>query len=650
MPHTMSNLVNNKNNRRDIQFLRAFAVLSVIFYHFKIPGFNGGFVGVDVFFVISGFLIFGQIDARMAQSSFSLIEFFEARLRRISPALVVMIAIVSIWGWKYDLPKHYIGFVRNALAAVFFVSNYSFNGAKGYFDIASDTKVLLHTWSLSVEAQFYVLLPLLLIPLYKIKGLNLRYVLFGLMTLSFFFALNLSYHSTPSLAFDWKTSGFYYVSSRSWEFLAGALVSKITFINVTDRKPWWIIALLGLFSTVYFLDGSYSWPNLLTLLPVGFSSIFILLFSEHQNNPVICFKPFQVIGDMSYSLYLWHWPVWIIYNQMYGNQINSNEKILMLCIVLLLSYFSWRFIELSFRNKKLINRKKFFLYLGTSTVAVMIFSSVVLVTKGYPKRFPDYVVRGFEQGRIPTPRNECFRSGNNTKKAQEQFCSYGISTKPEDAKMMLWGDSHANQYLSVLNSVSNELGQTGLIATMSGCRAFIENDEFKYEDYPLCKAFNHEVLNYLNSHPNIKTVILGRIWDEGDESVDRTVNLIHYLVGHRHNVILITPLPNPGVDVENDWVVKQLEAGHAIETIPIVMSGDVKLSTVIPKLRNRLSNELNTNQLYLLDPTQRFCDEKSCFEVRDGIPYFRDMSHLTELAAQRLEPDFEEALLWADKH
>jgi len=159
----------NKLPRLDIQFLRAFAVLVVIAYHFKVSGFGGGFVGVDIFFVISGYLIYGQIHAQLIQHKFSLKRFFEARLRRIFPTLAVVCIAMALWGWHFVLPRDYRDFSRAALATLFFVSNSVGTGAKDYFGAAADTKPLLHTWSLSVEAQFYLWLPLILITFQKMR-------------------------------------------------------------------------------------------------------------------------------------------------------------------------------------------------------------------------------------------------------------------------------------------------------------------------------------------------------------------------------------------------------------------------------------------------------------------------------------------------
>jgi len=283
----------------------------------------------------------------------------------------------------------------------------------------------------------------------------------------------------------------------------------------------------------------------------------------------------------------------------------------------------------------------------STLLGAVVFTIFVVTTKGYQKRFPDYVARASEQGRQGPQRSECMRSSINTQKITDQFCLYGASSQAKDATTMLWGDSHANQYLTPLISASTALGKTGLIATMSGCRSFIETDAIHYSDFPHCKEFNREVFAYLIGHPKIETVILGRIWFDSDETIGRTVLLSHQLIAHGHNVILLTPLPLPGMHVENTWALKQIQAGHAINEIKLKSTPEVRQSAILTKLRNQLKPELENGKLIMIDPTERLCDNKFCYVVRDGVANFRYTSHLTEAAAKEMEPDFRSALIWA---
>ena len=630
-------MAEQNSSRRDIQFLRAFAVLAVIAYHFQIAGFVGGFVGVDIFFVISGYLIFGKVYAQMQRGDFSLKRFFGARIRRIFPALAVVCAATALWGWFFILPREYLSFSRTALASLTFVSNHAFMGPQGYFDAASHTKPLLHTWSLAVEGQFYFWLPLILIAVYKARfGTRVPLLLALAGAVSFAWAL--------WLAYKMPESGFYHVAARGWEFAAGAACAIIAPSRHRHARLFLLVSLIALVASVSLLGGSAPWPNLWALLPVGFAAAFIYFAADAQDHPVIAHPSVQLVGDMSYSLYLWHWPVWVFAGMMYGDGMTIAHKAVMLLLIFLFAYVSWRWVERPFRERGRVSSSR----LKVATVAVLLaglsFTAFVVATKGYPARFPEYVARAAIQAAQTTPRNECFRSDRNTKDAPEQFCVYGASARARDATTMLWGDSHANQYLSALSDASKVVGSTGLIATMGGCRAFIESDAVQYPDYPFCKAFNREVYAYLLDHPRIETVILARIWFDDDEAIGRTVKLVRELIAHGRKVILLTPLPVPGMNVETGWAVRQIQAGHAIDEIKLEATPEVRQSAILDKLRAELKIEAESGKLWLLDPTRRLCDASHCYIVRDGLASFRDTSHLTEPAAQTFEPDFIEAL------
>ncbi len=623
--------------RRDIQFLRAFAVLSVIAYHFELAGLGGGFIGVDIFFVISGYLIFGKVHGQLVRREFSLSRFFEARIRRIFPALAVVVIATALWGWYFSLARDYLYYSRTALAALLFLSNHAFMGLQGYFDAASFTKPLLHTWSLSVEGQFYFWLPLMLTLFFKASlGPKIRYLLTLIAILSLGIAFWMAYQ-TPE-------SGFYYVYARAWEFVVGAFCALLIPSQHRHARLMLLVSALALMASVPLL-GSSAWPNVWTLLPVLATAAFIYFAANAQDNPVIANPVLQLAGDMSYSLYLWHWPIWVFARQQYGEQIPLADKLLLLALIFVLSWLSWRWIERPFRDRTVVTGKQ----LKWATITVLLFTlaftAFMVANKGYTKRFPDYVARAAIQSAQTTPRRECFRFDLNTKEAPEQFCVYGASNQAGDATSILWGDSFANQYLTPLSNASKAAGITGLIATMSGCRAFIETDTIQYPDNAHCKDFNREVYAFLLNHTEIKTVVLGRAWWNSDETIERTVQLMRELIVQGRKVILLTPPPEPGMDVATAWATRQIRAGHAIDEIKVDATPQVTLGAILNKLKAKLKAEIASGDVYPIDPTRHFCDEKYCYMVRDGMATFRDAGHLTELSAQKMEPDFRAALL-----
>ena len=625
-------------SRHDIQFLRAFAVLAVIGYHFGLVGFGGGFVGVDIFFVISGYLIFGKVHAQFIRGEFSLKKFFEARLRRIFPALAFVVIATALWGWYFMLPRDYLYFSRTTLAALLFVSNHSFMGLQGYFDAASHTKPLLHTWSLAIEGQFYFWLPLILIALFKLRqGARVPILLGMVATASLAWTLWLAYNAPES--------GFYFVLARAWEFVVGAICALLA----PSRPPayskivLWICVLVLLLSAS-LLDGNTPWPNLWTLLPVFFAATFIYVSGTHTGRSAVFQLPaIQLIGDMSYSLYLWHWPVWVYALQLYDGAIPLAHKLALLLLVFIISYVSWRYIERPFRIKNQVGTQVLMKVTIAVLLSAVIFVAYVVATKGAPNRFPDYISRVAIQSAQKTPRNECFRDMYGTKNAPEMFCTFGNRKSAKDATAMMWGDSFANQYMTALDNASEKLNVTGLIATMSGCPVFIDSSSKQSSLSPACRNFSREVYAFLQSHTEIKTIILG----QSGWNIDETVTLIQQLIAQNRKVILMTPSPNPGMNVETAWATQQIRARQPIEEIKLEKTPEVTQSKVLDTLKEQLKAEITNGKLYLIDPTKRFCDEQYCYLVRNGIATFRDHGHFSEIAEQQIEPDFHDALIWA---
>lgn len=624
-------------SRHDIQFLRAFAVLAVIGYHFGFAGFGGGFIGVDVFFVISGYLIFGKVHAQFMRGEFSLKRFFEARIRRIFPALAVVVMATALWGWYFVLPRDYMYYSRTALAALSFVSNHSFMGEQGYFDAASHTKPLLHTWSLAIEGQFYFWLPLILIVLFKVwRGAAAIPLLLGVVAAS-------SLAWALWLAYKAPESGFYFVLARAWEFVFGAICTLLTPRRFCAGKTLLLVCISALLLGASLLGGTGPWPNIWTLIPVFFAAGFIYTAVHYQKSPIIAHPSFQLIGDMSYSLYLWHWPVWVYALQLFDGEIPFIYKVALLFLVFALAYATWRWIEYPFRIKNRVGTRP----LMTAVIAVWLcavaFVAYAVVTHGAPNRFPDYISRVAIQAAQNTPRNECFRNMHGTKDVSDLFCTFGADRSAKEATAMMWGDSFANQYMTALSNASEKLDVTGLIATMSGCQAFIESESIKTAASPACRNFNREVYIFLQSHPEIKIIVLGRAgWN-----IKEAVFLIRQLIAQDRKVILMAPSPVPGMHVENAWATQQIKAHHPIEEIKIEKTPQVTQIRILEQLNKQLEPEISSGKLYLIDPTKRFCDEHFCYLVRNGIATFRDHGHFSEIAELQMEPDFHDALVWA---
>ena len=331
--------------RKDINGLRAWAVVAVVLFHFGVPGFTGGFVGVDVFFVISGFLMTGivvgklETPDRAASWKLDVLDFYLARARRILPALAVLCATLIAAGWFALGPLDYAQLATHAAAALVFLSNFQFWREAGYFDIQAHEKLLLHTWSLSVEWQFCLVLPLVLLVIWKIRPG--RKFLGAAILAGFAASLFLSVALTPRAT----SASFYLLPTRAWELLAGSLAYLHQDRNTLSRAGNGILELLGFlliaFSIAAF-DGADPWPGWRAFIPVLGTALVIL--SRNGGSPLSTTRAAQWLGKTSYSIYLWHWPlcVALVYT---GTQGQAVPTLAAIALSLALGWLSWKLVE-----------------------------------------------------------------------------------------------------------------------------------------------------------------------------------------------------------------------------------------------------------------------------------------------------------------
>src|SRR5664279_1711059 len=336
--------------RADIDGLRALAVLPVLFYHAGIPGFPGGFVGVDAFFVISGYLICGMIDADVRGRSFSLGNFYKRRILRILPALFTMFLVTSILAWLYCLPVELVDYSKSLASAVGSVSNIYFAGTAGYFDAPAETKPLLHTWSLGVEEQFYLFAPLLMLFAYRVLPKRAMLLFTAVAVVSFVAALAVSYRNT--------TFAFYLTPFRAWELGLGALLA-IGFIPAPGsefgRNACGAAGMLLLFGAICF--GSSAAPLLLMTSLATIGATLVIASSESGVSAVgrlLSWRPVVFVGLISYSLYLWHWPL-IVFQRTEALLVAGSSPIasplVLVAVSIGIAFLSWKFVEMPFRSK-----------------------------------------------------------------------------------------------------------------------------------------------------------------------------------------------------------------------------------------------------------------------------------------------------------
>ncbi|MFZ2159398.1 MAG: acyltransferase family protein [Bradyrhizobium sp.] len=510
--------------RPEIDGLRAFAVLSVIFFHahlsaFGVEPFKGGYVGVDIFFVISGYLIGGIIFGELGRGTFSLAHFYERRARRILPALLLVIAASVIAGLLVMTPAPFLEFARSIFAVIFFVANIFFYKREDYFAEPGALTPLLHTWSLSVEEQFYLLFPLLMMLVWRFARPTLTPLLVAATLASLALAIHTD-RSDPSAA-------FYLFHNRAWEILAGSLLAKLE----RRRGPAWA-AMAGawpavgmgcLAASICLLGAQETSIGWNTGLAVAGTALIIRF--GHRSDPVsrlLARRPLVGLGLISYSLYLWHQPVFA-FARLY--LLNAPGNAIFLALILLcvcLAYLSWRFVELPFRRRDAFTRRQLAIAVIGSSAVLLVSAALSEFTGGFPQRFAadqlTLLALKPQRGTAVVNGRDCRRQ------SIEDACIIGRAQT--DPTFAVLGDSHAETLTGPLGRALNELSLAAYVYTYPAC-PFIAGIETAGKKTP-CAEFEESVFAALRAH-RITSVIIndrstayitGTTFDNGEGGVE----------------------------------------------------------------------------------------------------------------------------------
>ncbi|WP_191060822.1 acyltransferase family protein, partial [Geminicoccus harenae] len=333
--------------RSDIDGLRALAIVPVLAFHAGVDLFQGGFVGVDVFFVISGYLITSIVMTELAEGRFSIAEFYKRRILRIVPALTVVLLATAAVACIVMLPNEFRETGRSVVAASLFVSNVFFWQTSGYFDGPADQKPLLHTWSLAIEEQFYLFFPILLLVLHRWLRGHLAVTVAVLVALSFLLGV-LRLPAAPSTT-------FYLLPTRAWELGIGALLAicPLPRLGQRTRETGAVLGLLLLLYAVFGLSPADPFPGWNALWPCLGAALIIACAEATRTGQLLGTRPFVAIGAISYSLYLWHWPLIVFYRLLHGQELTPVESAGLIAASLLLATLSYRFVETPFRTPAL---------------------------------------------------------------------------------------------------------------------------------------------------------------------------------------------------------------------------------------------------------------------------------------------------------
>ena len=496
------------NYRNDIEGLRALAILVIIFFHFEVTYFEGGYIGVDIFFVISGYLLSLNISKRLADNSFSFKVFYMNRMRRLFPALFGLLVFSSLFAVLFFDYDALVSYGKSLVYTVTFTSNFYFRKSVGYFAPSAFQVPLLHTWSLAVEEQFYLTLPILLFFLRKFSQKIFFFVIIFLFSFSFLLFCNFNkYHSQFA---------FYMFPTRAWEFLFGTFLAN----KVLHRLPVFFnknlfsaIGLALIFFVLFYpsIEGLYHF-NLLAILGTG----IIIHTSEGGKsgiiNKILATSFFRSIGRMSYSLYLWHWVVFVFYRYLLISEYDKLDTLAVLLLCFILSYFSWRFIESPYLDKNRHYSNSFFLTRFSLLIVFFILIGFILIySNGMPwRKIENKVLKDAKTDRIwdklakkeldilsnPMTAEVIFKLGHNNKKSN----------------ILFWGDSHARALAGGLDSIARKNNCSVYIAQFSGNIPLQNVERSDNKSFPSMSLLNRRVLNLVVNNPEIEKVVLVGRW------------------------------------------------------------------------------------------------------------------------------------------
>ncbi len=616
--------------RADIDGLRAVAVLSVLAFHIGLSRFEGGFVGVDVFFVISGYLISSLIFAEISASRFTIVGFYERRIRRIFPALFAMLAASSVAAMIYLLPGELVDYAKSMLAATSSTSNVFFWWHSGYFD-APTSKPLLHTWSLAVEEQFYLSFPLFMLLVRRLFPRQLRAAV-ALLFFASFLTSCVVVERSPGTA-------FYMPYTRAWELLLGTLLSLRIFPALRSAKLRNLATLGGigmiLWSALFYSQETL-FPGFSALLPCVGSALIIWAGEAGGSlvGSVLSWRPMVFIGLISYSLYLWHWPI-IVLRKMgmlaglgginlgrYSALLPAHRFDMIVEVVLsfVLAILSWRFVETPFRSGALRLSGRPLFALATGVMVVLLGgASWIALAQGLPGRFPDKALE-VATALDSHQEHQSMRVGTCFITTENHFESYEygacLHEDKEKKNYLLLGDSHSAMLSSALAA---ELKDSNVMqASTADCAPSLApsgSDDCK-------KMMTYIFQHYLPTHPVQGVFLVGR-WEQ--KNLDSLTKVISWAKQHRVAVTVFGPVP------EYDAPLPRLLAYSIAWSKPSLPSQHLVAG---PKLLDAEMEQINATTWHVpfISLYSEICKADICLEYADSarkLPLMGDDNHLS---------------------
>ena len=585
-------------------------------------------MGVDVFFVISGFLITGIILSDLENKSFSFLDFYERRIRRIFPALYLVMTLCIVPTLFFLLPDESKDFFQSAGAMALFSSNILFFTEEDYFSRASELKPLLHTWSLSVEEQFYIVIPLVMLIIHKIFNIRVLFIVMILILASSFSYAYVMYSKDPTFA-------FYMLPTRMWELLIGSMgafyIKNTNKQGNTGKVIYNVLSGVGLALVVYALLG-YDKNNssvILYILMATFGTILILLYANKGTvvQKILSFKGFVSVGVISYSLYLFHQPIIAYTHLLSVYEITIFDKVLILLATAILSYLNWKYVEQYFRNRINFKRKTIFSLAG---ITILTFITLGLVAD---KKEGLYVGNG--KNGVTYEEIESVLSFNI---GLVDVCNLSVGSPlcktNENPQVILWGDSYAMHLVQAMQNSATKIGFeqiTHVSCSPALGKTFVEdlNEEMR----ATCIKRKDKAIDYILKQP-VDIVVLSSPFDflESDYT-DASKNLLKTVDALRRTgkkVVIVSPPPGTGKDLGVCF--KNITFRNLPQNICEFSKS--KYSRRTKNTYKLLKSIEATVPIIWLD--KFLCSGDVCSIIADGIPIYRDSGHLSKSGSAHL--------------
>ncbi len=608
--------------RPDIEGLRAVAIGGVVVFHYGLGPIDGGFTGVDIFFVLSGFLIAGILKADADKGLFRPATFYERRVRRIVPALLIVLAVSALASTRL-LPNDLKIIGLSFMSAATFTSNFYFSSlANDYFASgALGTQPTLHTWSLAIEAQFYLVFPWLW--WLASRSPRRRNALLGAVALA-------SFAISVWSVYRWPQSAFYMLPGRFWEFMTGGLLALVEWPAFGRRTASLIAALgLGLIAIGYgALSEAVPFPGFAALLPCLGTGL--VLAAGRTANPVsglLGLKPLRGLGRISYGLYLWHWPLLIIASYGRAATVPLSDRLLALFLAIVLATLSWLLIERPIiARKRLIAWRPLFGTCAAGTLVVVLLGLALNLTGQNKFNFiqlPPNVLM-LANGQFDRIEGKC----GPPKALDGKTCRFGDPDKAPT--IAVWGNSFAHMWTPALDIEARKAGVAGATLALARCPPLLDETFAKVRG---CTRFNRDVLAYIAGHPELKTVILGGNWASWLEEMPGLDRTVKELLALNRRVVLVGSPPQQPYAPPRTLALAALrgEAPPPPVTEPAARAYQAPSQAFLDRLAA-------ANGLTLIDPFTVLCHDGRCPAESNGRALYSDESHITAYASG-LHPD-----------